>query len=82
MPPNSWNDYVKKRSKTSKQSPSQLSHLYRNHMAQLVTVHIDYIHSLHQKVDELSRECILIKNQNAILLNILTYDEPLFETQP
>jgi hypothetical protein len=47
-------------------------------MAQLVTVHIDYIESLHRKIAELSTQCV----SNRLLLDLLTYDEPLFETQP
>ena len=78
MAPNSWNNFVKQSSKSSKKSPSQLSHLYKNHMAQLVTVHIDYIESLHRKIAELSTQCV----SNRLLLDLLTYDEPLFETQP
>lgn len=50
-------------------------------MAQLVTVHIDYIESLHRRIAELSTECISITNTNRLLINLLTYDEPLIETQ-
>jgi hypothetical protein len=82
MPPNAWNEFVKQQSKRNKNSPSQLSHLWKNKMSQLVTVHIDYLLHLHTKIAELQQKCSNLDIENKYLNNIITCDEPLSETQP
>lgn len=47
-----------------------LSHLYKNKMANLVTVHIDYLSNLHYKNDSLQRMCLELEQEVSFLRNV------------
>ena len=53
MPQNEWIKFIKQK----KESITQLSHLYKNEKSKLVTLHIDYVHDLHKKIDSLQKQC-------------------------
>ena len=83
MAPSAWNKFVKQEtSKTPHMLPAQLSHLWKNRMSRLVTIHIDYIEFLHNKISNLEKECSDVRTQNVYLKNVLQIicDEPLSET--
>jgi hypothetical protein len=80
MAPSAWNEFVKQQtSENAHMLPGQLSHLYKNKMSHLVTVHIDYIKQLHQTIAELQKQCMETQNENRYLKEVLyvIYDGPL-----
>jgi hypothetical protein len=76
---NPWIDFVKRVSpqlstNNTVHKHCLLSHLYKNEMANLVTLDIHYIANMQERIDTLQKECVKLQLENTYLHNLLAYE--------